>query len=177
MLEIEAKILEIDRRKVVDALVGMGATKSFDGKVKTLFYDFSDGSIVKSKNVLRLRSEDNHLVLTYKRVKRSRQAKEAEEYSVVVSDQAVMQKILKSLGLVVIDSIQKHRISYELRGAHFDIDHYLGKYSYVPEFLEIEADSIKSIHKYAKALGLEAKDCLTWSTAQVIEHYSQMKEK
>jgi predicted adenylyl cyclase CyaB len=177
MQEIEAKILEIDRREVEDTLARMGAAKKFDGEVETLFYDFKDGSIVKAKNVMRLRSENKHFVLTYKNVKRNQQAKEAEEYSVVVSDLVIMQKILKSLGLVVIDSTKKYRISYELAGVHFDIDRYLGKYSYIPEFLEIEADSVKSIHKYAKALGLGAKDCLPWSTAQVIEHYSQMKEK
>jgi len=177
MLEIEAKILEIDRRKIEDALVGMGARKSFEGNVETLFYDFRDGSIVKSRNVLRLRNENNHCVLTYKRVEGTRQAKRAEEYSVEISDQAMLQKILESLGLVIIDSTNKHRISYELKGAHFDIDRYLEKYRYIPEFLEIEADSAKSIHKYAKALGVEAKDCLAWSTAQVIEYYSQMKEK
>jgi predicted adenylyl cyclase CyaB len=177
MQEIEVKILEINRRKVEDTLARMGATKTFDGEVKTLFYDFKDGSIVKARNVMRLRSENNHFVLTYKNVKRNQQAKKAEEYSVVVSDLLAMQKILESLGLVLIDSTKKHRISYELEVAHFDIDCYLGKYKYIPEFLEIEADSVGSIHKYAKVLGLDAKNCLAWSTAQVIEHYSRMKEK
>lgn len=177
MQEIEVKILEINRRKIEDALARMGATRTFDGEVETLSYDFKDGSIVKDRNVIRLRSEDNHFVLTYKRVKRNRQAKKAEEYSVIVSDLWAMQKILESLGLVLIDSTKKHRISYKLEGAHFDIDRYLGKYSYIPEFLEIEADSVKSIREYAKALGFDAENSLAWSTAQVIEHYSRMKEK
>ena len=177
MQEIEAKILEIDRRKVEDTLAKIGAVKAFDGKIETFFYDFRDGSIIKAKNVMRLRSENKHFVLTYKKVKRGEQAKKAEEYSIVVSDLVTAQKILESLGLIVVDSTQKHRISYELERVHFDIDRYFGKYGYIPELLEIEADSVKSIHKYAKALGFKAKDCLAWSTVQVIEYYSRMKVK
>jgi len=173
MREIEAKILEINRKKVEYTLTKMGAEKVFDGKMATFFYDFEGGSIIKAKNVLRLRREKDETVLTYKKVAENLEAKIAEEYSVVVSDLLTMQKILESLGLVLIESMQKHRISYELEGAHFDIDCYLEKYSNIPVFLEIEADSVESIHKYANALGFNAEDCLPWSTAQVIEYYAQ----
>lgn len=176
MREIEAKILEISRRKVEDALVKMGAKKVFDGEMETFFYDFRDGSIVRAKNVMRLRREDKQLVLTYKNVTGNQGAKTAEEYSVVVSDLAVMQKILELLGLVLIESTQKHRTSYELEGARFDIDRYAGKYSHIPEFLEIEAESTESIHEYAEVLGFKPEQCLPWSTAQVIEYYDGGKK-
>jgi len=177
MRELEAKILEIDRRIVEDTLARMGATKAFEGEVETIFYDFMDGSIVKAKNVMRLRSEDKKFVLTYKNVFANQHAKKAEEYSVIVSDLVTMKKILESLGLVVIDSTRKYRISYELEAVRFDIDHYLGKYRHIPDFLEIEASSVKTIHKYAKALGFKPKDCLNWPTAQLIEYYSQISDK
>jgi len=175
MREIEAKILEINRKKVEDTLTKMGAEKVFDGKMETFFYDFKDGSIVKAKNVLRLRKEKDEVILTYKKVAETQEAKIAEEYSVVVSDPVVMQKILESLGLVLIENMQKWRISYELEGTHFDIDRYLGKYGYVPEFLEIEAESTDAIHENAKKLGFKAEDCLPWSTVQVIEYYERKK--
>jgi adenylate cyclase class 2 len=176
MQEIEAKILEINREKVEYGLAKMGARKVFDGEMETFFYDFKDGSIVKSRNVLRLRREGTQVVLTYKNVTANREAKIAEEYSVVVSDLAGIQKILEELGFVLIESMQKHRTSYDLKGAHFDIDRYSGKYGYIPEFLEIEAISIESIHNYARAMGFKEEQCLPWSTAQVIDHYAENKK-
>jgi adenylate cyclase class 2 len=177
MEEIEVKILEIRKQKVEEELLKMGARKTFDGEMETFFYDFRDGAIIKAKNVLRLRREDDKVVLTYKNVAGTKKAKIAQEYSVDVSNLAIMQKILESLGLVLIESMQKHRTSYELEGTNFDIDRYHGRYSYIPEFMEVEAGSITLIHKFAKALGFKPEDCLPWSTVQVIEYYSKNKKE
>jgi hypothetical protein len=68
--------------------------------------------------------------------------------------------------------MQKHRVSYTLEGARFDFDHYSGNYGFIPEFLEIEAENIDSIYKYAVLLGFKEKDCLPWSTTELIGHYA-----
>jgi adenylate cyclase class 2 len=177
MEEIEAKILEINKQKVQTALLEMGARKTFDGEMEAYFYDFRDGSIIKAKNVLRLRREGDKVVLTYKYVAGTQEAKIAQEYSVDVSDLAVMQKILEALGFILIETMQKHRTSYELEGTHFDIDHYQGRYGHIPEFMEIEAESTALIHKYAEALGFKPEECLPWSTVQLIEYYSKRKKE
>ena len=104
-------------------------------------------------------------------------AKEAEEYSVEVSSLETMQKILGNLGLTIIDKTQKHRVSYSLEGAQFDFDSYIGGLEYIPEFLEIEAKNTDLIYKYAALLGFKEKDCLPWSTTELIKHYSSKKEK
>ncbi len=176
MQEIEAKILEVNKKVLEEKLKKISAKKVFDDTIETLFYDFKDGSIIKAKNVMRLRKEGKKVVLTFKNVKATAVAKIAEEYSTEVSDFQATTRILEFLGLKVIDSMQKHRISYEKADAHFDIDHYLGKYSFIPDLMEIEAKSVESIHSYAKALGYNAKDCIPWSTAQVIEHYFSSKK-
>jgi predicted adenylyl cyclase CyaB len=173
MREIEAKILEVNRLKVENILEELGARKVFDGEMETFLYDFEDGRIIKSGDVLRLRREEEKYVLTYKSVEKDKLAKTAEEYSVVVSDLVVMHEILRRLNLVMIDRILKRRVSYELNGARIDIDRYLEKFDYVPEFLEIEAVSVDAIHECARILGFKAEDCLPWSTAQVMEHYSK----
>jgi len=174
--EIEAKILEVNSEKVKELLVRFGANKVYNGEIETFFYDFEDGSIIKSGNVMRLRREDKQIVLTYKKVTGTQGVKTAEEYSVAVSDLEMMQEILRFLGLVLIEDIRKHRTSYEIEEVHFDIDRYLSKYGYIPEFLEIEADSINRIHEYARLLGFKPEECLPWSTTQVIEHYSSRKK-
>jgi adenylate cyclase, class 2 len=173
MQEIEAKILEVNTPNLTATLARLGAVKVFDGEVETFLLDFKDGSILKAQNLLRLRREEAKTELTFKKVRVSESAKIADEYSVQVSDLETTKKILQFLGLEVVESMQKHRTSYTLDNARFDIDRYRGKYSDIPEFLEIEAKNPKAILNYAKLLGFEAKDCLPWSTKDLIEHYSK----
>jgi adenylate cyclase class 2 len=177
MQETEVKILEINRKKVEQTLTGLGAKRVFDGDIQTLFFDFKDGRIIKAKDVLRLRKVEDKTELTYKKVHATQTAKMAEEYSLEVSNVEVMRKILESLGLKVTESMEKHRVSYTLDHVRFDIDRYVGNYDYIPEFIEIEAENIGLIHKYAELLGFKAEDCLPWSTNQLIQHYSIKKEK
>jgi len=177
MQEIEVKILEVNGKKIGQMLVSLGAKKVFDGDIQTLFFDFKDGRIIKARDVLRLRKEEDKAEVTYKKVYATRTAKKAQEYTVEVSNVEIMRKILESLGLNVTESMQKHRVSYTLDHARFDIDRYFGSYDYIPEFMEIEAENISLIHKYAERLGFKAKDCLPWSTNELIQHYSTKKSK
>ena len=172
MKEIEVKILEVNKVKVEKTLANLGAKKVFDDNIETLFFDFKEGTIIKQKNVLRLRKEQDKIELTYKKVHFTPKAKTAEEYSVNVSSLENMEKILENLGLSVIENLKKHRVSYTLDDARFDFDCYSGNYSFIPEFLEIEAKNIDLIYKYAALLGFNEKDCLPWSTTELIGHYS-----
>ncbi len=176
MREIEAKILQINKEKIEATLATLGAKKVFDGEIQTLFFDFKDSSIIKAKNVLRLRREQDIIELTYKKVNFTQAAKIAEEYSVEVSDFDTTKNILENLGLQVTENMQKHRVSYLLDNVRFDIDRHLDKYAFVPEFLEIEAENEDSIHRYAGLLGFKPEDCLPWSTNELISYYSSKRE-
>jgi adenylate cyclase, class 2 len=176
MKEIEAKILQVNGKKIEEVLVSLGASKVFDGEIQTFFFDFKDNSIIKARNVLRIRKEEEKTELTYKKVSVTKGAKVAEEYSVEVSDFETTKKILESLGLEATENMRKHRISYLLNNTRFDIDHHLDRYSFIPEFLEIEAESEEAIHRYAGLLGFKHDDCLPWSTNELIKYYSSAKE-
>ena len=103
---------------------------------------------------MRLRKEEDKIELTYKKVRIDKATKNAEEYTVEVSDLEMTEKILKNLGLGIIGDMLKHRVSYKLETARFDMDRYLGKYDFIPEFLEIEAENVEAIYKYADPLRL-----------------------
>lgn len=177
MKEIEVKILDIDRKKVEETLTSLGAKKILDSDIQTIFFDFLDDKIIKAKDVLRLRKEEGKVELTYKKVHATQTAKEAEEYSVDVSSLEEMRKILENLGLRETENMLKHRISYKLGNVRFDIDRYMENYSFVPEFMEIEAENTDLIDKYAEVLGFKPKDCLPWSTYDIVKYYSSKKEK
>lgn len=171
MQEIEVKILEVDPQKVAKALAKLGAQKVFDGDIETLFIDTEDGEIHKSRDVLRLRKEGSKTELTYKEVKFGEKSKVAEEHTVEVSDCDETLKILQLAGLSVKQRMNKHRVSYKTADARFDIDTYRGEFSFIPPLMEIEAAE-DAIEKYAKQLGYEHKQCLPWSTDELIKHYA-----
>jgi adenylate cyclase, class 2 len=173
MKEIEVKILEVNRSKIEEPLINLGAKRIFDGNIQTLFLDYKDATITKQGNLLRLRKNAQKTELTYKKVTHTQTVKIAEEYSVVVSELEMMLKILENLGLSVTGNMEKHRLSYKLENAEFDIDLYVGDYAFIPEFLEIEAENINQIHKYANLFGYKPNDCLPWSTEELIQHYSK----
>jgi len=177
MKELEVKILEVNRERIEEILAHLGAKRVFDGEIETLFFIFKDINMAKAEDVLRLRKEKEKTELTYKRVLSNQKVKVAEEYTVEVSDLEGTKKILECLGLSEVERMRKYRISYSLDRLHFDIDKYTGDYGYIPEFLEIEAESIDLIHKYAEILGFNAKDCLPWSTKDLIYYYSSRKGK
>ena len=173
MKETEVKILEINRQKIEESLAKLQAKKTFEGTIQTLFLDFKDGTIVKQGNLLRLRKDTKKTELTFKKVTHTQTVKIAEEYSVEVSNIETIVQILQNLGLTITGSMEKHRISYKLDNAQFDIDKYTGNYSFIPEFLEIEAENVDRIYDYAQLLGFKHKDCLPWSTEDLIQHYSK----
>ena len=177
MQEIEVKILNVDRQRIEERLLSLGAEKVFDGHIENLFFDFKNRALAEAKNLVRLRKEDDKAVLTFKKFLGNKAAKTAEEYEVAVSDMENMKKILESLGLSMTEEMQKHRVSYRLSRTQFDIDKYEREYGYIPEFLEIEAESIDTIHKYAKLLGFTIDDCLPWSTKDLVKYYTMKTSK
>jgi adenylate cyclase, class 2 len=174
MREVEVKILEINPQQVTQALSKLGAEKVFDGDIQTLFIDTEDSQIHKRRDVLRLRKEGDKAELTYKEVKFGGKSKVADEHTVEVSDLETTVKILQLSGLSVKQRMDKHRISYKTLDARFDIDCYHDEYSFIPPFMEIEA-SEDTIEKYAKQLGYENKQCLPWSTDELIAYYQRSK--
>ncbi len=114
MKEVEVKIIEIDRGQVEVKLMSLGATKTLDDDVDTLFFDFPDNSISNAKNLLRLRRVGDKTTLTFKKFVESDTAKVRVENEVTVSDLETAKSILQSLGLISTLHMEKHRTSYSL---------------------------------------------------------------
>ncbi len=173
--EIEVKIINIDRKETEEKLIAAGAKKRSGREVETLFFDFNDYSLKRNNSLIRLRKEENICTLTFKKLIDSSKAKIADEYEVIVSNIDDTKHILESIGLFVYAKTRKFRTSYELDEVKFEIDNYLDEYDYIPEFLEIEANSIDILHKYAKLLGFNIEECKPWSTLDLINYYSKKK--
>jgi adenylate cyclase, class 2 len=177
MKEIEVKILDIDKKKVVEKLKALGAKKTFDGEVHGYFFDFPDSCIRKAKDTLRLRKVGDKSFLTFKKYVNNRGAKVREEFEVEVADFEAAKKILESVGLSAWMDVRKHRSSYALGGVHFELDKHADQYIFVPEFLEIEAKDAATVRRYAGLLGYGKKDLRPWTIIEVAKHYGLRDKK
>ncbi len=167
MKEIEAKILEIDRRAVETTVQKLGARKVFDGVIDFRYFDLPGGRLKDRGVVLRLRKKGAIGELTVKtNLMRTVGAKTAKEIESSV-DFEKTKIILETLGFKETLKTKKHRIEYVLGDVHFEIDKLPG----IPWFLEIEAPSAKKILQTAKLLGFSKKDIKPWWLEDVKKHY------
>ena len=178
MSEVEVKIVEIDRKTVEAKLRALGAFKTYDGDVLTMFFDYPGSPIAGAKNLLRLRKIDGKTVLTFKKFLKEETAKIMDEYEVSVSDFKSTRLILESLGLLATQQMEKHRTSYVLKsGVRVDLDKYTGEFSYIPDLMEIEGEDIAKIYSHIRLLGFQPEDSKSWTTFDLVDHYSSKKVK
>lgn len=171
MHEVEVKILDIDRAAVEGRLAVLGAELCFEGRMDASFFDFPTGRLGLAGSLLRLRQEGDRAVLTFKRRKEEEGAKVREESDVTVGDFDACRRLLEAMGLVETSRVEKHRTSYRLGPATVVIDRHLGKLSFIPEFVEVEAESVDAVRSAAAQLGFASTDLRPWGLAQLVEHY------
>lgn len=176
MQEVEVKILEADVGAVERKLRALGAKKTFEGRMEIAYYDFPDKRLKKAKKLLRTRTKGNYTELTFKEKIRKGKAKTNLEHEVQVNDKRALEKILHCMGLQEVKlpgtatvGKTKHRISYSLRGMHFELDTFKG----IPTFIEIEGPNLARVQEFVQKLGFEWKDAKPWTGKDVIQHYKK----
>jgi adenylate cyclase, class 2 len=170
--ELEVKFLVKNLNKIESRLQDLEAqlvqSRIFE---KNLRFDLPDESLQKSFRVLRLRQDEN-AVLTFKsRGKMVDGLREREEWEVTVSDFALMQKILASLGYDIYFIYEKYRTTYELNSAHVMLDE-----TPLGFFVEIEGENKDSIVSLANLLHLEFSEAITESYLFLFEQAQKSLE-
>lgn len=173
MLEIEVKILEINKEQIEETLRQLGARKVFDGEVYAVYYDFANNALAGKNSTLRLRKKESiiesNIELTLKTEVSKKKAKIMQEYEVSVDSLDKMQQILEGIGLQPVQCLEKSRTSYVLNNVHFDIDTLPG----IPTFLEIEAPNMKTLEQYVRTIGYTLQDAKPWTGKDVLEYYQK----
>jgi len=170
-IEIEVKVLEINRTDIEARLGTLGAKKVFDGTIHALYFDLPDRRLKRSGLTLRIRTEGRKAVLTLKVDVPNAAAKERAELQTEISDFTVMRQILETMGFSSWLVMKKHRTSYVLPDAHVEIDRYEDDFSYIPEFLEIEGSDTPAVYRVAEALGFRTEDCKPWDAVELAAYY------
>ena len=175
--EIEVKIIEEDFKELRAKLKKMGAKKTFKGQLSTYYFDYPDLRLAKSKKVLRLRYiENDGAYMCFKDTQKDDKISVYEEYEVKVDDLNKSMSILQLSGFIISDRIEKIRESYVLEGEEIVFDKLLGSFSdFVPEYMEIEAESEDKLLSLIKKLGIKQQNVKAWNSHQLIEHYRNKK--
>lgn len=168
MKEIEVKILEIDKEKIVKKLENLGAKKIFDEEMFSVYYDIDyKGDFERT---MRIRKKDSKNILTFKRRKSESKFKISEEVEINVDDFEKTRKILKYLGAKERDASKTHRISYRIKNSVVEIDTKEG----IPTYLEIESQDEAEIKEIVELLGYKIEDTNNWSGKQLMKYYSKL---
>ena len=174
MLEIELKILEIDQNEVIKKLEELWAEKTFEGEIHDVYYDFPDWEDLKmedNKRMFRVRKKGEEHIYTIKRKRKSQGKLEwaviKDEHETKISNVESFSKVLEKYWMTKTREKIKHRISYRLAWAEFDID----TYKEIPPFLEVEEESRENINFWIRKLWLESHDLLIGWSRKIFKHY------
>jgi len=167
MKEIEIKVLEIDKQKMIEKLIGLGAKKVAEDKQLSIFYDFPDKRLKKEKGMLRLREFNGKTFITLKKHISEEGAKESEEFETDISDIKEMENIIVGLGLKKFDCVNGKRTRYKIDKTNFEFDGYDG----IPCYMEIEAPCRKIIDEWVEKLGIDNSKIRAWHGRDLFTHY------
>ena len=173
--EVEVVFLEIDRDKIEQKLLSIGARKMKDMFYRHVSFDYSDYRLDKDNSWIRLRDEDGQIVLAYKKrlgvTSQDGSTNDAgmEEIEVIVDDYENTKIFLRKIGLIEKHEAEKKRTRWQKDTTVFDID----TWPEIPTFLEIEAESWKDIDLVSKSLGFNPKDGKICSVNQIYKMYGK----
>ena len=175
MLEKEIKILDIDVPELEKRLIKLGAKKTFEGEIHDVYYDFPDTDdnlkMENNNRMFRVRKRWEEHIYTIKRKRKEFRKEEwviaKDEHETPITNVESFAKVLEKYGMKKTREKIKHRISYNLDGAEFDID----VYKSIPAFVEIEETSRSNIDEWIKKLWLEDHEILLWGSRKIFAHY------
>ncbi|HEX6162807.1 MAG TPA: class IV adenylate cyclase [Vicinamibacterales bacterium] len=155
-LEREIKLRFAGADEAREKILALGAAPLLGRRLQEdCLYDTDDEQLRRQLSTLRVRCEGGKSLLTFKGPAIPGLVKIREEYETVVSDGAVLQKILESLGMHCWFRYEKYREEFSLDDAVIAIDE-----TPVGVFVEIEG-SEAAIHQTARALGFSPTDYIT----------------
>ncbi len=157
--EIEERVLEVDKEKLIKKLKKLNATFVGDWFQKRYVYDFNP---VRENEWIRLRDTGKSITLTYKNVEEN-SIDGTKELEIEVSSFEDTNEMLNILGYKKRAYQENKRIRYILNDVEIDID----SWPLIPTYVEFEGKNIKSIKEVEELLEID-KDKITNLNCQSI---------
>ena len=162
--EIEERVLEIDKDKIIKKLEELGAKKAGEWLQRRYTYDFVPK---REGEWIRLRTNGKETTITYKNVE-SREIDGTKELEIEVSNFDDANKMLEVLGYTHKNYQENKRIRYYLNDVEIDID----TWPMIPTYMELEGNSIEEIKKIEELLEVDKNKITTLFCDDIaIEYY------
>ncbi len=145
--EIEERILEVDKDKIIKKLEELKATKVGEWYQKRYVYDFIPK---RESEWIRLRTNGIETTLTYKNVE-ANTIDGTKELEIIVSDFDNTNEMLQVLGYTPRAYQENKRIRYILNDIEIDID----SWPLIPTYMELEGNNIDTIKEIEKLLEID----------------------
>ena len=159
--EIEERILEIDKDKIIKKLEYLGATKIGEWYYKRYTYDFTPK---RESEWIRLRTNGVETTLTYKKVE-TREVDGTKEFEIEVSNFDETNKMLEILGYEYKNYQESKRIRYYLNDVEIDID----TWPMIPTYMELEGPSVEKVKELEDLLEVDKSKITTLYVDEIAE--------
>lgn len=176
MYEKEIKILNINKLKLIKKLEELGASKTFEGYIHDVYYDYPKWDIDNEGRSFRVRTKwADHLYT----IKQKKKEKDSGEMRIVIEQEHKItnvesfKKVLQKYGLEKAREKKKMRISYTLGEITFDIDKYYG----IPWLLEIEWAGYLTVKYWLEKLDIHKHERKKFGSRGLYKHYDKDLEK
>lgn len=162
-IEFEAKILDVDRRKVELRLLELGAEMAGEAHQRRYVYDIEPGDQTRW---VRLRDTGSKVTLATKHIRHDG-IDGTDEVEVRVDDFEKTHQLLGTLGFTAKAYQENRRRSYVLGGAEVEID----SWPRIPDYMEIEGHDREHVVEVAQMLGFTEDQLTGMNTTKVYRHY------
>ena len=168
-IEYEARVLEVDKEKLENKLVSLGAKKVADFNYKRRVYDFNPKN---NHKWIRLRTDGTNTTLTIKEYV-DNSIDGTKEMEIKVSDFEETNNMLNELGYNAHTYQESMRTRYLLNGVEIDID----TWPYIPTYVEIEGKDSNEVEKMVDLLELNKDKLTTLDVQSVFKEFYKIDVK
>jgi adenylate cyclase, class 2 len=164
-IEIEARFVDIDKQKLIEKLIDLGAKNQKERILKEIiFYDKANTWSSEGRFV-RLRSNGDKTLMTYKQNK-AQTIDSANEIEFAVPDIGLATQFLENIGLTAFRHQEKLRHTFTLNDVTIDID----TWPKIPTYVELEGPSEAAIKSVAQLLSFNWSDAVFDDARAIIEN-------
>jgi adenylate cyclase class 2 len=160
-LEIEIKLKVHRELEIRDRIARAGGRLLHDREFEdNRVFDFPDQRLLRRGEMLRIRTLERAVILTFKgpgRVEAGKKVREETESLLAPSEAGALTQIVERIGMAQAFRYQKYRTTWEIKGLHLTLDE-----TPIGTFLELEGDS-GSIDSVAGLLGYTPADYIAAS--------------
>ena len=134
--------------------------------IRQKVFDYPDFRLDKDSSWLRLRQENESVILTLKRWEKEG-VDGMKEIETKVESFEEAERLLRAIGMIIKSNQEKKRELWELD----DVKPMIDTWPWIPTFIEIEGDTEEKVKKIAAKLDFDWKDAHFGGAARIYKRY------